>query len=86
VRHEPHPDGSAHIKSKRAAWYYHWFHHNEILYFLKNHSRLNLFVVIPFCVLRTVKQSRKFRMKFSESAFVLKGILEGFRTYYRIYS
>jgi GT2 family glycosyltransferase len=86
VTHVPHPDGSARVKSNRAPWYYHWFHRNEILYFLKNRSRLNLFMVIPFCLLRTVKQSLKFRMKFIESTFVLKGILEGFKTYYRIYS
>jgi GT2 family glycosyltransferase len=86
VLHMPLPGGSFIEKHKRPAWYYHWFHHNEILYFLKSRSRLTLLAVIPFCALRTVKQSLKFHLKFSDSLFVFKGVLEGFKTYYRLYS
>jgi len=85
VNHLPHPGGSTHGKEKSASWYYHWFHHNEILYFLKNHSRINLFAVVPFCVLRTVKQSIKFDLSLRESLFVLNGIIEGFKTYYGLH-
>jgi N-acetylglucosaminyl-diphospho-decaprenol L-rhamnosyltransferase len=86
AHHIPQGGGNVFLKKEQSSWYYHWFHHNEILYFLKNHSRLNLLLVIPFCLLRTAKQSRKFKMNIHDTVHVLKGISEGFKTYYRLYS
>lgn len=86
AHHIPQGGGNVFLKKEQSSWYYHWFHHNEILYFLKNRSRLNLLLVIPFCLLRTAKQSRKFKMNIHDTFHVLKGISEGFKTYYRLYS
>ena len=85
VEHIPQANGNDDWKSREPAKYYHWFHHNEILYFLKNHSRFNLLLVIPFCILRTAKQSLKFHLSLKEAIYVLTGVINGFRTYYTLY-
>jgi N-acetylglucosaminyl-diphospho-decaprenol L-rhamnosyltransferase len=84
VEHLPQTNGNDDWKTREPALYYHWFHHNEILYFLRNHSRFDLFLVIPFCILRTMKQSLKFHMSIGNALFALNGVFEGFRTYYRL--
>ncbi len=83
--HYPQEDGNHHLNLTKPAMYYHWFHHNEILYFLKNHCRLTLFLVIPFCLLRTARQSRKFHLNRRDTTYVFSGVIEGFKTYYRLY-
>ena len=85
VRHDPQPEGNDDLKCRTPSDYYRSFHHNELIYFLKNHSRLNLLLVIPFCLLRTVNQTVKFRMGFRQSLRVFGGVFEGFRKYYQIY-
>jgi GT2 family glycosyltransferase len=85
VRHFPQKDGNDDQKSQAAAAYYRSFHHNEVHYFLKNQSRLTLFAVIPFCALRTLKQSFRLQFGLQESFLVFKGVFDGFKTYYGLY-
>ena len=86
INHYPQPEGNEAQKTRDASAYYQSFHHNEILYFLKNRTRVTLLAVIPFCALRTVKQSLKFNMGPHDTLVVLKGIVDGFKTYYRLFN
>ncbi len=83
VVHSPQLHGNNDVKATQPAMYYHSFHHNEIVYFLKNRSRWCLPMVIAFCFLRTIRQSVAFGLTLGESAYVFGGVLEGFRSYYR---
>jgi GT2 family glycosyltransferase len=83
VVHRPQLHGNNDVKATQPAQYYRTFHHNEIIYFLKNRSRWCLPMVIAFCFLRTLRQSVAFGLAPGESAFVFGGVVEGFRSYYR---
>jgi GT2 family glycosyltransferase len=82
VQHVPQPNGNDDLKRSQPALYYHWFHHNEIVYFLKNYSRFNLVCVIPFCLLRSIKQSILRRLSLGDAVYMFSGVFEGFKTYY----
>jgi GT2 family glycosyltransferase len=75
--------GNDDLRKSNAADYYHWFHHNEMIYFLKNYSRLNLLLVILFCLLRTLKQAIINRLSIRETIYVFSGIFRGIDTYRR---
>lgn len=85
VYHFPQSGGNDDMRRSASANYYHCFHHNEIIYFLKHYSRLNLLLVIPFCFLRTIKQAIVNHMSIREVVYVFSGVLEGSRTYYRLH-
>lgn len=83
VHHVPQPDGNLGLRLQRPIEYYRNFHHNEILFFLKNRNRLQLFLVIPFCFLRSIKQSIVHGC-FPRGVFpMFAGVFAGFKTYYR---
>lgn len=84
VYHFPQSGGNDDLRRSGSANYYHWFHHNEMIYFLKHYSRLNLLLVIPFCFLRTIKQVIVNHMSIREAVYVFSGVFEGSRTYYRL--
>jgi GT2 family glycosyltransferase len=83
VHHFPQSLGNDELRKSDAADYYYWFHHNELIYFLKNYSRLNLLLVIPFCMLRTFKQAIINRLSIREMMYVFSGVFQGIDTYRR---
>ena len=83
VHHQPQRDGNVGLRSADPFNYYHDFHHNEIVFFLKNRNHLLLPFVIPFCFLRTVKQSLRYRLSFRQGMHIFAGVLAGIRAYYR---
>ena len=83
VHHQPQRDGNVGLRSTDPSSYYHDFHHNEIVFFLKNRSHLLLLFVIPFCLLRTVKQSLRYRLSFRQGMHIFGGAFAGIRAYYR---
>ncbi|HWP81076.1 MAG TPA: glycosyltransferase family 2 protein [Bacteroidota bacterium] len=83
AEHFPQWGGNADSRRRNPAQYYRDFHHNEIYYFLKNRHRFCLFFVIPFCFLRSIKQSMKFELSLKDALFMFSGVFDGFRTYYR---
>ena len=83
VVHIPQSDGSVGMREQHPAQYYHDFHHNEVVYFLKNRNHLCLFLVVPFCLLRSIKQSIRYKLSIREGIHIFSGVFEGFRTYYR---
>ena len=80
--HQPQTKGNVDLQHNETAQYYHDFHHNEILFFMKNRSHILLLFVIPFCLLRTIKKSIQFRLSISESYRILYGIVSGIKRYY----
>ena len=83
VHHDPQPGGNNDSKTRSPGTYYHDFHHNEIVYFLKNRNHFCLFLVVPFCLLRSIKQSIRYKLSILEGIHIFSGVFEGFRTYYR---
>ena len=83
VRHIPQPDGNIGFRIAQPSAYYHSFHHNELVFFLKNRNHLLLLFVIPFCFLRTVRQSLRYRLSFREGMHIFAGVFSGIRGYYR---
>lgn len=81
--HIPQPDGNRALRDENPSQYYHDFHHNEIVYFLKNRNHFCLFFVVPFCLLRSIKQSFHYRLSLREGIHIFLGVFEGFRSYYR---
>ncbi len=83
VRHVPQADGNLGLRAARPSGYYHDFHHNELVFFLKNRNHLLLLFVIPFCFLRTIKQSLRYHLSFREGLHMFGGVFSGIRAYYR---
>lgn len=84
VYHFPQSGGNDDLRRSGSANYYHWFHHNEMIYFLKHYSRLNLLLVVPFCLLRTIKQTIFNHLSAREGAHVFAGVFDGIKSYYRL--
>ncbi len=82
IQHIPQKTGNVLLQINATAQYYRDFHHNEIIYFLKNRNHLCMMFVIPFCVLRTIKKTLQFRLSLSESYCILSGIGQGIKRYY----
>lgn len=83
VHHHPQPTGNTLGRDVDPVSYYHDFHHNEIVYFLKNRHRLCLLFVIPFCLLRSIKQSYTRGLSLRRALIMFSGVWHGFRSYYR---
>ncbi len=83
VHHTPQPDGNLGQRQQNPASYYHVFHHNELVFFLKNRNRLSLLLVIPFCLLRSIKQSIRYRLSFEQGIHIFAGVFAGIRSYYK---
>jgi N-acetylglucosaminyl-diphospho-decaprenol L-rhamnosyltransferase len=82
VQHIPQKTGNVLLQKNAPANYYRDFHHNEIIFFLKNRNHLCLMFVIPFCFLRTIKKTVQYRLSLSESYRILSGIWQGIYRYY----
>ena len=83
VRHVPQEDGNIGMRARRPSEYYHDFHHNEMVYFLKNRNHLLLPFVICFCFLRSIKQSIRAGLSFRQGLHMLMGVPAGFQSYYQ---
>ncbi|HLF20009.1 MAG TPA: glycosyltransferase family 2 protein [Bacteroidota bacterium] len=81
--HNPQQNGNISAKVTDPVQYYHDFHHNEIVYFLKNRNHFCLPFVVPFCMLRTIKQTYLRGLSFRDSVHILSGVIHGFQSYYR---
>lgn len=81
--HVPQADGNKSLRAQDPATYYRSFHHNEILFFLKNRPRIQLAAVIPFCLLRSIRQSRAYKRPLRDAWTMFRGVFEGARSYYR---
>jgi len=81
--HQPQKEGNIDLQHRAPSQYYHDFHHNEILFFLKNRNHFLLVFVIPFCILRTMKKTIQFHLSLAESYHMFSGIWDGMNTYYR---
>lgn len=81
--HKPQRTGNISTKEVDLARYYHDFHHNEIVYFLKNRNRFCLIFVIPFCMLRAIKQAYLRRLTTGDAIYIFSGVFHGFQSYYR---
>ena len=84
VDHNPQPMGNDDIKLKHRIEYYRDFHHNELLYFLKNRNRLCLLFVIPFCFLRSIKQTIIAKELIWGVFKIFSGVFDGIKTYYSL--
>jgi GT2 family glycosyltransferase len=82
IRHIPQNTGNVLLQRNATAHYYRDFHHNEIVFFLKNRNHLCMMFVIPFCVLRTIKKTLQFGLSLSESYCILSGIGQGIKRFY----
>ncbi len=83
VMHIPQLSGNDEVRQNDIAGYYYQFHHNLILYFLRYRSRALLAFVIPFCILRIVKQTLKNRLSLHDVRQMLKGVGDAFDTFRR---
>ncbi len=83
VHHLPQKDGNVGLRSTDPSNYYHDFHHNELVFFLKNRNHVLLFLVIPFCLFRAVKQSFRYRLSFRQGIHMFAGVFAGIGAYYR---
>ena len=83
VVHNLQSTGNTGVRERHPSEYYHDFHHNEILYFLKNRHHLLLPFVICFCLLRSAKQSRRYGLSFRQGLHMFMGVFDGFKSYYR---
>ncbi|MBI4429902.1 MAG: glycosyltransferase [Ignavibacteriales bacterium] len=83
VFHEPQENGNLGTRKSNPTQYYRDFHHNEIVYFLKNRNRACLPFVVPFCLLRSLKQAALFNLPIKNALIMFSGVFDGFRSYYR---
>jgi len=83
VEHVPQEGGNLDARRNNAAEYYKDFHHNELLFFLKNRHRVLLIFVIPFCFLRSVKQSVIHHQGVRGLVRMFGGVFSGIGSYYR---
>lgn len=81
--HLPQTNGNKSLRSIDPAGYYRSFHHNEIFFFLKNRPRIQLVAVIPFCLLRSVKQTMIYKRPLGDAWTMFRGVFDGMSSYYR---
>lgn len=81
--HLPQINGNRSIRQARPVQYYRDFHHNELVYFMKNRNHSLLLFVIPFCFLRSMKQAFIHRTGVFGGMKMFLGVFEGMITYYR---
>jgi GT2 family glycosyltransferase len=81
--HLPQHDGNKSLREMDPAGYYRSFHHNEMIFFLKNRHRIFLLAVIPFCLLRSLKQARFYHRPLGDAWSMFAGVFDGMKSYYR---
>lgn len=81
IRHHPQPDGNLSARVANPVGYYRDFHHNEIIFFLKNRNHLLLAFVVPFCMLRSIRQTMKYRLPAQDILRMFSGVFQGWHTY-----
>ncbi|MEX2189363.1 MAG: hypothetical protein WEB33_01565, partial [Bacteroidota bacterium] len=83
VWHFPQKKGNLDTRKTFPVEYYRDFHHNEMLYFLKNRPRIFLVLVIPFCLLRSFRQAGIGGVGLRGAWTMFAGVFEGIASYYR---
>ncbi len=81
VYHIPQPGGNLDARLADPVGDYRDFHHNEIIFFLKNRNHLLLLFVVPFCMLRSIRQSIKYHRPALDALRMFSGVVQGWQTY-----